>query len=236
VRGVREAGQRHVVDHARQPVRQRWLSQVLLSYGSGVGTSARSYRGLDAQQRAADRRRRLLDAALELFGTRGHAGTKIQDVCAAAGVTARHFYEAFNGREELLGALYEEVVATHLAEVAAALDGATDPLRAGLGAALDAWARDERRARIAFVEVVGVSAALEERRAATVEAYAAFVAGELARVSPHPRDFSWGGRALVGATIQVFLSWLALPAGERPPLTTLTEELATLFAAPVALP
>jgi len=201
-----------------------------------VATGARSYRGQDAQARAADRRRRLLDAALELFGTRGYAATRIQDVCATSGVTARHFYEAFPGREELLAAVYADVVEGHLAEVAAALAGdPEDPLRAGLDAALGAWTRDERRARLAFVEVVGVSPALEERRFAVLEGYAAFIAGELARVSDaDAAAFTWAGRALVGAAVQTFQSWRALPIADRPPLATLADELTPLFAAPLA--
>jgi AcrR family transcriptional regulator len=192
-------------------------------------TQPRTYRGQDAETRRAERRRRLLDAALELFGTRGYAATTIQDVCAAAGVTARHLYDDLGGREELLLALYEDIVAGHLAHVAEANAAAPleDRLRAGTAAALEAWAADERRARVAFVEVVGVSPAVEARRHAVIEGYAAFVAAELAKVAPRERDYAWAGRALVGATIQVFESWLGLE--DRPPLDDLVAEMTLVF-------
>ena len=70
----------------------------------------RRYRGRLPDERRADRRRRLLDAGLELFGTVGYHGTSIERLCAQAGVTARHFYQEFSGREALLAALFGEIV------------------------------------------------------------------------------------------------------------------------------
>jgi AcrR family transcriptional regulator len=156
-------------------------------------------------------------------------------VCRRAGVTARHFYAAFGRRENLLLAAYEEIVDDHMAHVRAALDAARPEhrLRAGLGAALEGWAADERRARIAMIEIVGVSPELEARRHAVVEAYGALVAAELAAVTGRPRDFTWQGRALVGATVHAFEAWLRL--GDRPPLDQLIGELAVLYAASLAL-
>jgi AcrR family transcriptional regulator len=202
-----------------------------------TAAGARPYRGLTAEERRAERRAKLVDAAIALFGTRGYGSTTIQDVCAEAGVTARHFYEAFASREALLLAAYATSVEGHLAAVQAALaTGPENPTRAGTAAALEAWSADERRARIAFLEVVGVSERVEAERRAVIERYAQFVAGELRRVSGTRRDFTWSGRALVGATIGVFESWLALPADERPPVARLVSELEALYAAPLAPP
>ncbi len=189
----------------------------------------RPYRGLDPAQRREDRRARLLAAALELFGTAGYPATGIQAVCARAGVTARHFYEAFPGREELLRALYDGVIADHRAALAAALGeapGDAEPrLRAGLEAALGWWAADERRARVAFKEVVGVSEAFETHRLATIDGYAALLAAEFAVLAPG-RDHVWTARAFVGAITQVVELWL--PLADRPPLARLVDDLVRL--------
>ncbi len=193
---------------------------------------AKSYRGLTAEQRAHDRRARLVAAGLDRFAADGYAATTIQDVCRAAGVTARHFYEAFAGREELLRAVYDQVVADHLTVLRDALTTApTDPegrVRAAVRAALGAWLDDPRRARIAFVEVVGV-AGVEGHRIATLQGYAEVVAAELAEIAPPGRDLTWVAEALVGAVSQILVA--SIFREDRPPVERLVDELVPLFLA-----
>ena len=49
-------------------------------------TTGRPYGGRSPEERRADRRRRLLDAALDRFGTTGYASTSITELCSSAGV------------------------------------------------------------------------------------------------------------------------------------------------------
>jgi AcrR family transcriptional regulator len=49
----------------------------------------------------------LLDAARELFGTRGYAATSLDDVARAAGVSKGALYHHFAGKPELFGAVFE---------------------------------------------------------------------------------------------------------------------------------
>jgi AcrR family transcriptional regulator len=191
----------------------------------------RRYRGMSADDRRDDRRRRLLDAALELFGTKGYAATTIEEVCTAAGVTARHLYEHFPSREALLLAVYDQIIAEHLALVAAALpeNGTLEEVaHAGAHAALESWAADERRARIAFLEVVGVRGPVEDRRLAVLDAYAAFIAkagDDLARrgLIPERENRLLAGHAVVGAISQLCVHWLSVP--DRPPIGVVIDEL-----------
>lgn len=107
--------------------------------------------------------------------------TIVEALCARAGVTARHFYEAVGSREALLLAVYDESIERHLAHVGGALAAAPADLeghvRAGIEAAIGAWADDLPRARIGLVEVVGVSPEAEAHRLGALETY-----GELIRV------------------------------------------------------
>ncbi len=128
------------------------------------------YGGQAVSDRALDRRARFLDAALELFGTQGYAGTPVPRVCRAAGLSTRQFYQDFTDREHLLRTLYDQIqdhsmesVATVVLERIAAGEALDDVLDAGVRAFLTAY-DDPRRTRVAFVEVVGVSPALEEYR------------------------------------------------------------------------
>jgi AcrR family transcriptional regulator len=117
----------------------------------------RRYRGLDPEERRADRRRRLIEAGLELYGTIGYQATTITALCREAGITTQHFYDEFGSRENLLGAVFDETVMRAAVQVADALDGAPLDLeaqsRAGLGAFLHAMLDDPRGARILGLEV-----------------------------------------------------------------------------------
>ena len=73
-------------------------------------TVTRPFRGVSAYQRWAERRRRLVEAAYELVGNRGAAGLGVGDVCAAAGLTKRYFYESFASIEELSGAVVDHAI------------------------------------------------------------------------------------------------------------------------------
>ena len=53
--------------------------------------------GIPAEDRRADRRVRLLDAAFELLGTEGWSATTVRAVCQAAQLNPRYFYESFDG-------------------------------------------------------------------------------------------------------------------------------------------
>jgi len=63
-----------------------------------------------------DSRTRLLDAALILVRSRGYAATRVDDICAAAGVTKGSFFHHFKGKDDLALA-----AVTHWADTTGAL-------------------------------------------------------------------------------------------------------------------
>src|SRR6058998_3977299 len=97
----------------------------------------RSYGGVSADDRIAARRARLLDAGLELFGTRGFTTTGVKDVCRQAGLTDRYFYESFNDGGELFLAVFDrltdELFQAVVAAVATSGDDAERQLRTAIG-------------------------------------------------------------------------------------------------------
>lgn len=184
-------------------------------------------------ERRADRRRRLLDAGLGQFGTSGYARTTIEGLCAGAAVTPRHFYDEFAGREALLVAVFEEIVEWVNDAVAAALAAAPDEpvarARAGIGAFLHAMLDDPRRARVACVEIVGVSREVEARRRAVLHNFAALITAEVARLSEGNDDFRLASLALVGGINELVVEWVV--GAERLPIDTLADEITRLFVA-----
>ncbi|WP_374348311.1 TetR/AcrR family transcriptional regulator [Chitinimonas sp.] len=58
----------------------------------------------------------ILDAALDLFVAKGFAATKMNDIAAAAGVTAGTIYRYYDGKEEMLRAIIRDGIGAKLDE------------------------------------------------------------------------------------------------------------------------
>jgi AcrR family transcriptional regulator len=58
---------------------------------------------------AADTRRRILAVALELFSTRGYAGTSMRDIAETMGMTKAALYYHFESKEQILEAVTEPI-------------------------------------------------------------------------------------------------------------------------------
>ncbi|CAM4368153.1 TetR/AcrR family transcriptional regulator [Nocardia ninae] len=168
----------------------------------------RSYGGLSREQRVAQRQTRLIDAALELFGTQGYAATSIERLCAEANVSTRSFYEDMGSREALLIALVNRIT-SHAVERAleALAETVGEPLSTrvvqGFGAYLAVTCQDHRSARVCYVEVVGVSAAVEEWRREQRRLLSALIISEAERAvergETKPRRFDLFALAVIGA-------------------------------------
>ena len=100
----------------------------------------RRYRGISAEERRAARRRQLLDAALEIAGTRGVERTTMTAICSEAGLTERYFYESFDARDQLLLALVDEIAEQVRTAVLTALSDTEGDTAARAHAALAAFA------------------------------------------------------------------------------------------------
>jgi AcrR family transcriptional regulator len=105
-------------------------------------------------ERSAGTRRRILNAAQELYAERGWAGTPLDDVARAAGVTKGAVYHHFSDKVHLLRAVYEDQEQQSLegfAATAAEHDDPLDALRAGCHAFLTTCL-DPTFRRIALIE------------------------------------------------------------------------------------
>ena len=141
--------------------------------------SRRGYGGRSADELAQERRQRLLDTGFELFGTQGYASTNTEQICRAAKVTTRHFYEQFADKEALLISLFDAQMQDTLNQVTSALIGSVRPLHErlfeGLEAFLDAQLTDVRRARLTTIEILGVSPQAESRRHTVIGQFAQLI-------------------------------------------------------------
>jgi AcrR family transcriptional regulator len=175
---------------------------------------ARTYRGITPSQRQAERRARLLEAGLELFGTLGYARTSIRAVSAAASLNSRYFYESFSSRENLLYSVYEQIVVdifTKVSEAVARENTIEAQARAGLRAGWTAVTEDRRKARIVAIEVVGVSERLERLRRETRHALAQLTADRALSLAGDLRlrlDPVITARFLMGGIVELLADWI----------------------------
>ncbi|HEY7593214.1 MAG TPA: TetR/AcrR family transcriptional regulator [Actinophytocola sp.] len=211
---------------------------------AGTGAVARrTYGGLSAHERRAERRERLLRAGLELFGSEGYAASSIEKLCTEAGVSTRNFYEEFNSREDLLIALHDRIIEQAFQAVRTALEDADHtPLRERCTRAVRAFitttASDPRWARLTYVEIIGVSNAVERHRIAWRERWAEFLVSEAARAvhrgEAGARPFDLSAVALIGAVNELVHHW-SLSGGKRS-LDDVIEEIVRIATAAVTAP
>lgn len=170
--------------------------------------------GLPAEERQAERRALLLDAALELLGTEGWAGTSVRAVCQAARLNPRYFYESFADLDALIVAVYdrlvEELGAAVVTAMAAAGDDGGAQVRAALNTILEYVEADPRRGRVLYVEALG-SESLNRRRIETAHTLVSVVErGGAERAGPMGGDPIGRITAaiLVGGAGELVVTWL----------------------------
>ena len=81
-----------------------------------------------ARSRAEQRVQRFLDAAFELIDEKGTTDFTIQEVIDRSKQSLRGFYQYFDGKDELLLALFEDSILESAADLRAVAAGVTDPL------------------------------------------------------------------------------------------------------------
>jgi AcrR family transcriptional regulator len=88
--------------------------------------------------RSTSTRAALVTAARELFATRGYQAVPADEIVRTAGVTRGAMYHHYADKQELFRAVVEELEREITEEVAAAFEGAPDPVT-GMAAALDVF-------------------------------------------------------------------------------------------------
>lgn len=204
--------------------------------GSANG-AGRVYGGLSAPARRAERRGRLLDAGLELFGTVGFRKTTIPMLCSASGVTARHFYEEFDSREALLRVIYDGIAETAFHRVVAALRAPDRTPRERVHDGNVAYFRyltsDPRLAQIYAIEAVGMHAELENHRREKRETFVKTLTKAAELVEDGSIDSRLLSAAIAGAAHDLLLEWVLAP--RRPSVERMIDVITMLWVRSLGL-
>ena len=203
---------------------------------SNDAVSGRTYAGESATDRLARRRRQLLDAGLELFGTTGYRATTVRLLCREAKVSDRYFYEQFDSTEDLLLAVYEECTERLEAAALAGIgDGAgevRDMAHRGLDAFLAVVEADPRLARVVWFEVLGVSPRVEAAYLARMQSFGHLMVGVVAEREGTPEVPAVARELMattaVGAVSYTVMTWVN--AAFSPARDDVAETLARFLA------
>lgn len=172
-------------------------------------------------------RERLLDAARELFGVGGYAETTEMALCEAAGVPADVLRQEFGSREGLLIALHNRVTTSGLRAAERALHaddiskcGTAERVQRLFDAYVEAVTRDPREARVTFVEVLGVSATVDEHCKLWRALWTEFLTGEAERAvdrgEAEDRDHRVDVMVMVGTVHELMAHHSRRPRRARP--------------------
>ena len=173
-------------------------------------TVKRRYRGTSTEERRALRRQQLIDAATQIYGEFGYRHSGVKQVCDAAGLTQRYFYESFGHSDELLIACYEQTTRkVRDVNMAAAQAAGPDP-KVRSRAMLDAYftyLRDHpQQARLLLVDIRGISPAVDKAIDDALRASSADLTRALAESGKRFDAMLQAG--ILGAVIHIALHWM----------------------------
>jgi AcrR family transcriptional regulator len=181
-----------------------------------MARATRTYGGVSAEDRLADRRERLINAGLDVLGSEGLANMTMTGVCASSGLTERYFYESFRNLEELQLAMFTELATEGEQAIVTAFDAAPPDLfercRAAAIALLDLLLEDPRKARM-FAESIS-SGVLRERRHDAFQGFAAMLSEQMRELvgltadhqQPH---LEFVTTMLIGGLAEVVAVWIS---------------------------
>lgn len=194
------------------------------------GDTLRTYGGRSVDDRRAERRSKFLAAALDVFSEKGYTASSVADLCKAAGLARRQFYDEFASREAALIALYDSIQADAKFATTEALSrtDSTDPhdlAAVAMAAYVESIGSDARRARISFVDSVGVSPMMEkhrmDERAVWRQFFESTIRGAVGVDYVPPGGYSMASTAFIGALIALVQQWSTTEP--RPPIDDLTD-------------
>ncbi|MBB3051094.1 AcrR family transcriptional regulator [Prauserella isguenensis] len=172
---------------------------------------SRTWAGTTLADRKAGRRRRLLDSGLTLLGAEDGTALSVRAVCRHSRLTERYFYENFADRDELIVAVYDELVSeAHRVLVDAVAAAPADDRPARARAAVTTFVEliidDPRKGRVLLLAPL-THPALSRSGVQRIPMFAGLVRDELS-ANVDEEDRAMTATALVGGLANLFTAYL----------------------------
>ncbi|MCW4354579.1 TetR/AcrR family transcriptional regulator [Hoyosella sp. YIM 151337] len=172
-----------------------------------------TYRGQSAAERRAERRARLLAAALEVWSE--DPAVTMTKICTRAGLSERYFYEHFTCLDDALTALVDSIAFEIAAASTTALEVSEGTARERIHAALTAYVQllvdDPRKGVVAMIEAYSFPAT-RERRSQLMQQFVLLAEREsqaVVALSERSRaETRMAATAFVGGLHQLITDWL----------------------------
>jgi AcrR family transcriptional regulator len=194
-----------------------------------------------AQERARERHRRILEAALQVYARRGYGAATMDEVARASRTSKGGLYFHFPSKEELFLALLRYAGQRLLEKAQEAMAAAPDPVSradVALSTVLRTFSRHRALARILLLEGYGAGRRFQAEVTALRGRCAALVRGCLEEAMAQrligPLDAELTARAWFGAVAEVIVHWLL--TGQPRRLEDAYPHLRALFLRSVGLP
>ena len=192
-----------------------------------------AYRTTDKMlARKEARRRKLLKAAIRLFGRKGFHATTVPMIVRAANSSIGSFYFYFRNKEDVFAAALQDLGERISAALNRALRAAGPDVLAQMRTAVKALvaflAENPEEARILIVECSGLGRRLEDLRRQIIASHTRGVEQALGAVANRlpALDASVAASCWVGAVYEAVSRWLESPAESRAPAARLAETIA----------
>ncbi|MFZ6774404.1 TetR/AcrR family transcriptional regulator [Undibacterium sp. SXout7W] len=178
--------------------------------------SSKVYRGRSADERIGERRKRLVEVGIELYGARGFRATSVKTVCLEAGLTERYFYESFANGEALLCATCTVIMDDMRQRAVEAMeqvgDSVSERVRVAAHTYFSGLLEYPAAGRITLFEMEGVSAAVDAYYAQEMaKSTQLFVEWFLSRVKQNSHSTVKAyvlAQGMLGALYQMAKEWM----------------------------
>jgi AcrR family transcriptional regulator len=185
---------------------------------AGAGAEDASVREPRVTKRRAETRRRLLEAALEVFAEEGFGRSTVDMVCARAGYTRGAFYSNFVSLDELFLAMWEQRSAAQIDQMRQGFEAVERPAVNGLEGVVErilraapmdeAWYRVSAEFTAHALRSPGLRQVIAARERAITASFMPFLLALLDRIGRTVPDPDALGQALIavhdGTAVQCF--------------------------------
>lgn len=169
-------------------------------------------------------RERILDAALNIFSSKGFHDTKMDEIVQEAHTSKGSIYFHFPNKEKLFTALVDQFADLLERRVTAAIEQENqgiDRVKAALREVLETFGKYRRPAKLLLVQAVGLGSIFERKRLEVTDHFAELIRGYLDEAVEtgdiEPIDTYVAAHAWMGAIYNVVIQWVYTgePSQER---------------------
>lgn len=165
--------------------------------------------------KAKDTRQRILDAALQVFATKGYHESRVDEIVEASNTSKGAVYFHFPGKQQLFLALVDEfarLLEKRLHDAISKSDDNVQRVDAALQVCLETFSRYHSLAKIFLVQAVGLGQIFEDKRLEINQRFVdiiqhhldqAIASGEIPALDTTVAAYAW-----MGAIYEVVIRWV----------------------------